>query len=137
MLKGNRIGFTGTRGIYAINERRLRNLELILGELYDKGYNYFHHGDCIGADEEAHKIAKKIGYKIIIHPPVSDKYRAYCKGASKTLPEGEYLERNKDIVNSVSIMLALPKDPGQEERRSGTWTAVRYAWKNMVPVTFL
>jgi hypothetical protein len=45
------IGFTGTRqGMTAEQKSALRNL-------LDGGAGDFHHGDCIGADSEAHGIA--------------------------------------------------------------------------------
>ena len=47
----NSIGFTGTRqGMTAEQKSALRNL-------LDGGAGDFHHGDCIGADSEAHGIA--------------------------------------------------------------------------------
>ena len=39
--------------------------------------------------------------------------------------EKEYLERNDDIVNSVSTLLAGPKD--LDRTRSGTWYTIRKA----------
>jgi hypothetical protein len=47
-------------------------------------------------------------------------------------PEKSYLDRNHDIVDSCSILLALPT--GQEILPSGTWATIRYARRAAVPV---
>lgn len=123
------IGFTGTRGKIAdYQERRL--LELLLA-FHDDGCTEFHHGDCEGADEKAHDIALRIGYRIHIHPPSDPKARAFChkKPAAPhqyvMYPPAPYLVRNRSIVNHSEIMVATPSGP--EVMRSGTWATVRYA----------
>jgi hypothetical protein len=88
-----------------------------------------HHGDCIGADEQCHAIAVKVGCRIMVHPPTDDKARAYCKkGKTRVLNCKPYLKRNKDIVDDSAIMFALPKEK-EEQLRSGTWSTIRYAKK--------
>ncbi len=84
-----------------------------------------HHGDCIGADAEMHDIAAELGWYIIIHPPILQKYQAFKIGDESRSP-GPYLERNKDLVNESSVLFACPKNMF-EETRSGTWHAIRYA----------
>lgn len=85
-----------------------------------------HHGDCIGWDEECHNMGAHYGIKIVIHPPIEDRYRAFCKGGFR-LPPKPYLDRNKDIVDAVDFLIAAPDGP--ERQRSGTWSTVRYAKK--------
>src|ERR1700730_19108648 len=64
-------GFTGTRqGMTAEQKSALRNF-------LDGGVGEFHHGDCIGADSEAHDIADECGYGIILHPPTNYSERAW------------------------------------------------------------
>jgi predicted Rossmann fold nucleotide-binding protein DprA/Smf involved in DNA uptake len=87
-----------------------------------------HHGDCKGADAEAHEIALAAGCEVIIHPPVKRAMRAYCQGARENLPFKDYLERDRCIVDSTIGIIAAPKSD-KEERRSGTWYTVRYARK--------
>lgn len=88
-----------------------------------------HHGDCIGGDEEFHKICAKQGIGIILHPPINETKRAFCKKNvwHENLPK-EYLDRNHDIVDECSIMLVGPKS-SEEELRSGTWATYRYSIK--------
>jgi hypothetical protein len=38
-----------------------------------------HHGDCVGADSEAHDIADACGYNIVLHPPTNYSERAWCE----------------------------------------------------------
>lgn len=94
-----------------------------------------HHGDCIGADYEAHALARSLvgeGIHIVIHPPRVEKNRAFCEGDEIRKPK-TYLERNRDIVDASDILLAAPKGSEHEYFRSGTWHTVRYALTVRVP----
>ena len=126
------IGFTGTKEGMTDNQKKLFEEELLK---YNSKSTAFHHGDCIGADEQAHNIATKLGFYTIIHPPINDKYRAFCKG-NVILPPLEYLDRNHDIVDSSKKMFATPKEE-IEQIRSGTWATIRYSKKKKVPVTII
>lgn len=126
------IGFSGTRN--GMNEYQKKLLTEILTRLSAKGDAkiVLHHGDCIGADEEAHYIAKELGIEIHIHPPKERKYRAFLSGAA-LYPEKSYLTRNHDIVNSTQRLYAAPSQD-YEILRSGTWATIRYAYKVGKPV---
>src|SRR5262245_17709532 len=119
------IGFTGTQE--GMSPRQKNTLYTLLWNMNDWHRNWLHHGDCIGADAEAHDIASAAGYKIAIHPPRIPDKRAYKTGEA-TRPEKDYLERNKNIVDECHILIAAPFRM-QEELRSGTWSTVRYANK--------
>jgi hypothetical protein len=125
------IGFTGSRAGLTSSQREL--LTNSLQELKHT-YMYFHHGDCVGADEEANDIAKKIGYYIVIHPPTNPKQRAYCPISEfcTILPSKPYLKRNQEIVLASSILIAAPSS-SKEQLRSGTWATVRFARKLKTP----
>ena len=88
-----------------------------------------HHGDCIGADYTFHAICLELGIPVIIHPPESDKARAFCEGWEDMMEDKPYLVRNKDIVNVSDIVVACPPT-FVELKRSGTWSTWRYAKKN-------
>lgn len=113
------IGFTGTRK--GMTERQKAHL----WEYLDRYCDEFHHGDCIGADAEAHDIAWDLGIRVVIHPCDLETQRAYKIG-SVTLPVKPPLERNKDIVEACELLLAAPSTT-EEELRSGTWATIRYA----------
>lgn len=122
-----KIGFTGTQKNMTIGQ------VWTVSELFRKYHpSEFHHGDCIGADLEAHSIARyfrdeeTLGCKIKVHPPTIKKKRAFCEGADEVFPEKPYLERNMDIVDSTDLLIACPKTMN-EELRSGTWQTIRYA----------
>jgi len=88
----------------------------------------FHHGDCIGADTDAHNIYKEVSSgKIIIHPPINEIKRSFCEDGV-VLESKEYLARNHDIVDASNIMIACPSSK-IEQVRSGTWATIGYSKK--------
>lgn len=89
----------------------------------------FHHGDCVGADAEAHDFVRELAPKctIVGHPPNIDRYRAF-KQCDVLWPCKPYLVRDRDIVVCADRLIATPKG-SHEILRSGTWTTIRYARK--------
>lgn len=130
-----KVGFTGTqRGMEGKQQDRL--LEILSSiKLLE-----FHHGDCIGADDQAHyligKYLKSKDICIVIHPPSDFKKRAWCKGSRIEREVKPYLERNKDIVDETDLLIACPKSD-KEELRSGTWSTIRYARKQNKKVVLI
>jgi len=117
-----KVGFTGTKIGMTVKQRKI--VEAILSELDPEE---FHHGDCVGADAQAHIIALvHLGIPVHKHPPIKKVLCAYSKGAAKIYKDKEYWVRNRDIVDATEILLACPKG-NKEELRSGTWMTVRYA----------
>lgn len=95
---------------------------------------YVHHGDCVGADYDFHKICSdkliEKNIKIIIHPPINNKLRAYCNGNNVYINDPkDYLDRNRDIVDSCKILIGCPMNKNYEDKRSGTWYTINYAKK--------
>lgn len=115
-----KIGFTGTQA--GMNPRQKEKLRFLLKFLRA---TEFHHGDCVGADAEAHDIATELGIKTIGHPPSNPSKRAYCN-TTETRKEYPYLVRNHHIVDDTEVLIAAPKT-NEEELRSGTWATVRYS----------
>ena len=118
------IGFTGTQE--GMSEKQRSSLRQVLAGFFADGARVFRHGDCVGADAQAHAIAKAIGFRVVIHPPSDDSKRAFCQGDVVLTPR-PYLLRNRHIVDASGVLIATPK--GDEELRSGTWSTVRYARK--------
>jgi len=123
------VGFTGTR--FGMSELQKQTLyeklkEIKLPPSVVTISDEFHHGDCVGADAEAHVIALNLKYKVVIHPPDQDKLRAFCVVSYKIEVPKPYLDRNKMIVDSCHLLIAAPRTNG-EELRSGTWSTIRYA----------
>ena len=119
-----KIGFTGTQiGMTAIQ------CGLFLGRLRELHPTEFHHGDCIGADWNAHNIIRHHfpGCRVVIHPPIIERKRTFCAGDFVHEPL-DYLVRDKNIVNATDLLIAAPKSD-VESLRSGTWSTVRYAKK--------
>lgn len=121
------VGFTGTRN--GMSPRQKEHLKKFLECFASE----FHHGDCVGADEEAHLIALEVGIPIVIHPPAHTLYQAFCQSRHpgpniRVLGPLDYLDRNHGIVDSTSGLVAAPQTM-MEKLRSGTWATVRYARK--------
>ncbi len=118
------LGITGTRIGPTKVQRSL--MQEILQRAKGLGYSRLHHGDCIGVDEEADKIAKALGYETICHPALGTRHRAHTEGHLVALAPLPPLDRNWRIVEASEVMLAFPQEI-TEVRRSGTWATVRYA----------
>lgn len=123
-----KIGFTGTQHGMTENQKAL--LRAFLRPAWE-----FHHGDCIGADAEAHDIAKAVGCRIVVHPPSNPRKRALKHGDEARRPL-HYLDRNNAIVAETDLLVAAPKSI-EEEVRSGTWYTIRRARKHSKPVHIL
>lgn len=122
-----KIGFTGTR--HGMTQSQSELVLDFLSAFKDHGEREFHHGCCIGADEQAAKIAKSLGFIIHGHPPLNNKFLSTFQNDYTFWPE-EYIVRNHAIVDSTECLIACPFD-SEEHLRSGTWATWRYA--NSVP----
>lgn len=131
-----RVGFTGTS--HGMTAAQLEAVRSVLTEYIRLCVALeFHHGDCIGADDQACRIALELGggYLIICHPPNIDAKRAYTPHDYVRTPK-HYLERNKDIVSESDVLIAAPRE-FTEQRRGGTWFTVRRAREWKVPVVLI
>lgn len=120
MLK---IGFTGTR--QGMTKKQKTEFEKLIKA---KNFEEFHHGMCIGSDEEAHNLIEqdKTSVKIIGHPPIWSGSVAHLP-CHLQMPVDTYAKRNKNIVDSTDYLIATPDD--KERPGSGTWVTIRYARK--------
>lgn len=124
------IGFTGAR------EGMKKSSKALIKDFIIKGnYIEFHHGDCVGADEQFHLLVDSLNIKdavIHIHPPITSRgYKANCASKlnrTKILlhDEKSFLHRNRDIVNSSDLIIATPKSLSMKHL-GGTWWTVNYA----------
>lgn len=127
------VGFTGTRrGMTCAQMERLR------AGLEKLGPHTFVHGDCVGADAQAHDIADThddgLGLQVDIRPCTLTSQRAHCvQFSGKTYEPKPPLERNRDIVDNCDVMVACPGEE-REQLRSGTWATIRYAKRKRKPM---
>ncbi len=131
-----KVGFTGTQ--IGMSENQKNEFEEIISNFFEKYKKIeFHHGDCIGSDDEAHKILNQFyhDYTIIIHPPKISSKRAFCHG-NVILDTKDYIQRNHDIVDDTEILIVAPKT-NREELRSGTWSTYRYGKKKKKEIIIL
>lgn len=128
-----RIGFTGTQNGMTDQQRRVVALKLSLVD----GQSEFHHGCCVGADEQASWLAVAFNFVIVEHPPINKtKISTNLPEPDKKVGDKDYLDRNHDIVDMTERLIATPKG-FHEEQRSGTWATIRYAQRNHKPVTII
>jgi hypothetical protein len=119
------IGITGTRRGWSAHQNY--EVQDIFERYWDEPDDIaFHHGDCVGVDAQAHDLALGFKFETVIHPPISDRYRAFCDGDYRMAPK-PYLERNQDIVNAVSLLIVVPEGSEADHPRSGTWATYRMA----------
>ena len=119
-----KIGVTGTQEGWT--ERQRTVFTLATAEL---DVTEFHHGDCIGVDDQAADvIRKRFGVDVVhSHPPHQDVKRAFSKSAT-VYKTKHYLARNQDIAEAVELLYVIP-NTYKERRRSGTWATYRRACK--------
>ena len=118
------IGFTGTRN--GMTPAQLVSVHRVLCERTDGHEVTAHHGDCLGADAEFHRMVRSDPTAWIVgHLPVNDTDRAFCDfdEVRNPLP---YMKRNTMIVRAADIMIAAT--PTMEELEyGGTWRTVGLA----------
>lgn len=92
------------------------------------------HGDCLGADEEWHRLVRQ-------HAPaarievynVPGPWNAGCS-ADVAHRRRDYLRRNREMVDRADWVIATPLT-AREIQRSGTWSTVRYAIRKKKRIT--
>lgn len=120
-----KVGFTGTRvGMTKAQKQGVLDALARLVHIEE-----FHHGDCHGADTEAHTMIRRWYPKcrIVIHPSDKVDVRSFCRGDVGLQPKPPLI-RNHDIVDAVDHMICAPREV-QEQMRSGTWATIRYTKK--------
>lgn len=125
------LGFTGTRSGMSAYQR-----QNFIDRITETPPDEFHHGDCIGSDQEAHDLIRQYcpNTKIVIHPPVDNRLRAYCKGDEWREPQTHFA-RNRNIVNASTGLIATPWSTTIQT--GGTWYTYMYAIKKKVPALML
>lgn len=130
------VGITGTRKKATVAQHNaLGNVLRYLRVINEPDDMCLHHGDCLGVDSLAHDLARAELYTIHIHPSIGTIHRGYNLGDT-VAPTYEYLERNRHIVQSSHIMVAVPFEQA-EIRRSGTWSTIRYAKSTECPLVII
>ena len=126
-----KVGFTGTRR--GMTTPQFSKVAHILAKLRKAGFAVLVHGDCVGADAEAHGEAVRLALDIEKRPSNLDAQRARTKGGKTVAAPEPPLDRNKKIVDDVDCLIAAPAEP-EEQQRSGTWATIRYARATGKPV---
>jgi len=125
------VGFTGTRdGLSHLQRFRLRRLLLDELQIVEA-----HHGNCIGADSVfAEFVYPQV--HTVAHPCNLTGFQLTRTTAHEYRGALPPLERNRVIVDACDLLIACPLKM-VEERRSGTWAAVRYAREKAKPIRII
>jgi len=130
------IGFTGTRqGMTIPQHAALVKIMLSYRKMTEASFMW-HHGLCIGSDEQCHNLATIFDFYIFGHPPINEDLVAELTGFRGLAPAKGYIARNHTIVDSTEILIATPHEL-KEQVRSGTWATIRYAKKRGKRVTII
>lgn len=127
------VGFTGTRrGLTGPQRSALKQT------LWKMPLTEFHHGDCIGADDEAAGFADLAEKRPTIHahPGLLESLRAHSVGNDVIHPPDAFFRRNRRIVDLCDTLLVCPADM-RWESRGGTWMTHDYARKSERKVTVI
>lgn len=115
------LGFTGTR-LGMTDPQRMETGNTL--NIYRPHHGV--HGGAPGADLDFHDICLKVGdVRCEVFPARDDLPLWVVETALEVWKVQPPLQRNTDIVNSCTLLLATPA--GKEIVRSGTWATVRYA----------
>lgn len=126
------VAFTGTQ--HGMTDEQADALRYVLEQVRfasidarSKEPDEFHHGDCVGADEEARRIAWAREFQLHCHPgfPEGHPKRARTDN-DETYPMKDPLLRNRQMVHLADLVAAAPRTH-DEVLRSGTWATIRYA----------
>src|SRR5688572_15069323 len=77
----NSVAFSGTR--VGMTPQQMSTLTQVLKDcryqriLESDAPLMFRHGDCVGADDTAARIAKGLDFYVVCHPPINPKLRAF------------------------------------------------------------
>lgn len=122
------VGITATRD--GLTDGQLARLRLLFGELRTKAGSRgvaFHHGDCVGGDDQAAVLAREFRFHLVCHPPTVRQQRAYAPYDEIRRPLS-YMARNDAIVWESGLIIGCP-GTDVEQLRSGTWATIRRARK--------
>lgn len=127
------IGFTGTRT--GMTNGQCDALHELLALSYETATRcVFFHGGAIGADTQAHFIAKHHNWLPIVLPACGRPWTldTECTVLAPLPP----LVRNSQIVAYADKLFAAPKE-STEQRRGGTWATVRRARKARISLVVI
>lgn len=120
------VGFTGSR--QGMTSEQARAFHALMLDLKPAALI---HGDCVGADAQAHQYALVTNLKICVHPPAESALRAFCKDAHWVGLPRSYYARNRAIVEACDVLIACPSSIVQH---GGTWSTIKIAARLKKPV---
>lgn len=128
------VGFTGTR--HGMSPAQIDAVSMIMRKIADADVPLVvHHGDCVGADEDFHVIARSCDAIVETHPGPTPGMRARCEADRVHPVVGNHL-RNRRIVGASAAMIATPFEATHRDY-GGTWYTVDFAMKLERPLALV
>lgn len=121
------LGFTGTSHAPGMTQLQRATVRYLFNELQ---LHALHHGVCIWADAQAHRLAVEMKAYVVGHPPSDNRKMATLTDFDELRPPAPYLVRNRAIVaESRDGLIAAPRSAVEpaSKRGQGTWTTIGYA----------
>jgi hypothetical protein len=136
-----KIGFTGTR--VGMTSAQLKSFAKMMAFLLHTDDDFpglipdldkapfpteFHHGDCVGSDDQAATIVYELfpDLNIIKHPPANNRFWANNPHYHAFRDPAHNFKRDQNIVNEADLLIATPRT-AVEIDNGGTWYTVRFA----------
>ncbi len=127
------LGFVGTRA--GMTAAQLRSVRACFVDAVEDGARVFHHGDCVGADEEAYWMARDFELILVAHPAVMrHEFRARTVNDERREMATPPI-RNEVLIEESDLLIAAPARDSNRHKRGGVaWHAVRHARRVGKPV---
>lgn len=122
-MRGPRVGVTARRDGLSTAQRNPVGYEL-----HALGPSIVVHGDCLGGDYDVDCICIELGIPRGVRPCTLEDMRAHCerRGARVLAEPKPPMQRNRDIVADVDVLIGCPPNDVPLKRGSGTWATIRY-----------
>ena len=125
------VGFTGTKD--GLSVPQLAALEQLLPRI--PAARELHHDDGTGAADAAHRIARALSWRIVVHPPAGSRRVRGHLGDIRLDPQPAPAVADA-IARATELLIACPASEVEHDR-SNTWITIRRARARRRPIALV